>query len=99
MAINQKQVGKANDLKVENADIDGYARKMAKAQFAQYGMIGMDDEIIANYAKDMMKKEETVRNIIDKVAEEKILVIIKDAVKLDNKEVSIEEFNKMFEEK
>ena len=95
----KNKLEKANDLKVEIADIDGYARKMAKAQFAQYGMIGMDDEIIANYAKDMMKKEETVRNIMDKVAEEKILAIIKEAVKLDNKEVTIEEFNKMFEEK
>ena len=95
----KNKLEKANDLKVEIADIDGYARKMAKAQFAQYGMIGMDDEIIANYAKDMLKKEETVRNIMEKVAEEKILVIIKDAVKLDNKEVTIEEFNKMFEEK
>jgi len=34
-------------------------------------MIGMDDEIIANYAKDMLKKEETVKNIIDKVADNK----------------------------
>jgi len=59
----------------------------------------MDDEIIANYAKDMMKKEETLKNIVDKVAEEKIFAIVKEAVKLDNKEVSIEEFNKMFEAK
>ena len=72
---------------------------MAKAQFAQYGMIGMDDEIIANYAKDMMKKEETLKNIVDKVAEEKVFAKVKEAVKLENKEVSIEEFNKMFEAK
>ena len=95
----KNKLEKANDIRVENADIDAYARKMAKAQFAQYGMIGMDDEIIANYAKDMMKKEETARNIMDKVAEEKILMVIKDAVKLDNKEITIEDFNKMFEEK
>jgi trigger factor len=95
----KNKLEKTNDIKVENADIDAYARKMAKAQFAQYGMIGMDDEIIANYAKDMMKKEETARNIMDKVAEEKILTVIKDAVKLDNKEITIEDFNKMFEEK
>jgi trigger factor len=62
-------------------------------------MIGMDDEIIANYAKDMMKKEETFRNVTDKVAEEKILVIINDAVNLETKEITLEEFNKMFEEK
>jgi trigger factor len=84
---------------VDRDDIDGYARKMAKAQFAQYGMIGMDDEIIANYAKDMMKKEETLRNVMEKVAEEKVLASVKESVKLENKEITIEEFNKMFEEK
>jgi len=62
-------------------------------------MIGMDDEIIANYAKDMMKKEETFRNIMDKVSEEKVLAAVKEAVKLENKEITIEEFNKMFDEK
>ncbi|MDR3652330.1 MAG: trigger factor [Paludibacter sp.] len=93
------KLAKTSDLKVETSDIEEYAKKLAKAQFAQYGMIGMDDEIIANYAKDMMKKEETLKNMVDKVAEEKVLAIVKEAVKLDNKEVSIEEFNKMFEAK
>lgn len=90
---------KANDVKVEKEDVEDFAKKMAKAQFAQYGMIGMDDEIIANYAKDMMKKEDTLKNIIERVAEQKVFTVVKEAVKLDNKEVTIEEFNKMFEEK
>jgi trigger factor len=37
--------------------------------------------------------------MIDKVAEEKVFAVVKESVKLDNKEVSIEEFNKMFEAK
>jgi len=93
------KLAKASDIKVEAADVEEYAKKVAKAQFAQYGMIGMDDEIIANYAKDMMKKEDTLKNMVDKVAEEKVFAIIKESVKLDTKEVSIEEFNKMFEAK
>lgn len=93
------KLAKSSDIKVEPADVEEYAKKIAKAQFAQYGMIGMEDEIIANYAKDMMKKEDTLRNMVDKVAEEKIFAIVKDSVKLENKEVSIEEFNKMFEAK
>ena len=97
--IIKSKLERTNEIKVDNGDIDAYAHKMAKAQFAQYGMIGMDDEVIANYAKDMMKKEETFRNVTDKVAEEKILAIIKNTVKLENKEITLEEFNKMFEEK
>ena len=95
----KEKLTKANEIKVETADVEEYAKKLTKAQFAQYGMIGMDDEIVANYAKDMMKKEETLKSLIDKVAEEKVFAVVKETVKLDNKEVSIEEFNKMFEAK
>lgn len=93
------KLSKTNDIKVEANDVEEFAKKMAKAQFAQYGMIGLDDEMITNYAKDLMKKEETLKNIIDKVAEEKIFAVVKETVKLDTKEVTIEEFNKMFEAK
>ena len=91
------KIAKANEIKVENEDVEAYGRKIARSQFAQYGMIGLDDSILDNYVKDLLKKEETLKNIIDKVAEDKVLAIIKDAVKLDTKEVSIEDFNKMFE--
>jgi trigger factor len=40
-----------------------------------------------------------LKSLIDKVAEEKVFAVVKETVKLDNKEVSIEEFNKMFEAK
>jgi trigger factor len=95
----KEKLVKANDIKVEKEDVEEFAKKMAKAQFAQYGMIGLDDEMIANYAKDILKKEETLKNIVEKVAEEKVFAAVKASVKLDAKEVSIEEFNKMFETK
>jgi trigger factor len=88
---------KINDIKIEAIDIEEYSKKITKAQFAQYGMVGMDDEMISNYAKDMLKKEETYKSIVEKVAENKVFEAVKSSVKLDIKEVSIEEFNKMFE--
>jgi trigger factor len=91
------KIAKTNDIKVEKNDVEDFGRKIARSQFAQYGMIGMDDAILDNYVADMLKKEETLKNIIDKVAENKVLEIIKSSVKVDTKEVSIEEFNKMFE--
>ena len=88
---------KANDIKVEIEDVNAYARKIARAQFAQYGMVGMGDDILDNYAKDMLKKEDTVKGIVERVSENKVFDIVKNSVKLDTKEVTIEEFNKMFE--
>ena len=90
---------KANELKIEAAEIEAFAKKMARAQFAQYGMIGVEDDILANYAKETLQKEETVRNIADKVMEDKVLEAVKNSVKLNKKEISMDDFNKMFETK
>jgi len=88
-----------HNVQIEPADIEDFAKQMAKAQFAQYGMVGMEDDIISNYAKDMLKKEETRSNIIERVADAKIYSLLKQTVTLENKDITIEELNKMFGEK
>lgn len=93
------KLAKSFDVKVEMEDVQEFAKKMAKAQFAQYGMIGMEDAIIENYAKDMLKKEETVKSVVERVLEQKIFAAIKESVELKPQEISVEEFNKMFDEK
>ena len=90
---------KTNEVKVEPAEVEEYAKKVARAQFAQYGMVGIEDDILANYAKDMLKKEDTIKSIVDKVAEDKVFDAVKKAVKLNEKEISVDDFNKMFETK
>jgi len=93
----ENKIAKSGDVKVDNDEVQEYAKKVAKAQFAQYGMVGMGDDILENYAKDMMKKEDTVKGIYERVIENKVFEIVKSKVKLVNKEISVEDFNKMFE--
>lgn len=88
---------KSNDIKVEAGDVEAFAKKIAISQFAQYGMVGMDDEFVSNYANEMMKKEENVRNFVERALEEKIIASIKEKIKLKEKDITIEEFNKLFE--
>ena len=95
----KNKLAKANEVKIEPADVEEFAKKMTRAQFAQYGMIGIEDDIVTKYAQDMLKKEDTIKNIIDKVTEDKVLEAVKKAVKLNKKEISIEDFNKLFEAK
>ncbi len=95
--LTKDKIATANEIKIEFPDIEEYAKKVAKAQFAQYGMVGMGDDIIENYAKDLLKQEETMRNFIDRAAEEKVLEFVREKVKLDKKSISIEDFNKLFE--
>lgn len=95
--LAKTKLGEANDIQIAKEDVEEFGRQVARSQFAQYGMIGVEDDILNNYVQDMLKDEKTINNFVDRVHENKIMAIIKEAVKLDNKEVSIEEFNKMFE--
>ncbi|NPA37845.1 MAG: trigger factor [Chlorobi bacterium] len=90
---------KDNDLKLEDQDVIEYAKKSAKMQFAQYGLTNVPDEHIESYAMDMLKNEEQARQIYDGAMHDKIISFIKDTVKVDEKEVSREEFNKLIEKK
>lgn len=89
---------KANDIKIEDEDVQALARKVAKAQFAQYGMLSVPDEVLANYAKDMLKNKQTVQNIIDRAVEGKIAALLKEKVKIEVKDISAEDFIKLVKE-
>ena len=88
---------KENGLKVEDADIENFAKRVAKAQFAQYGMLSVPEDVLDNYAKDMLKNKQTLQNVLDRAVEEKLAAWLKGQVELEVKEVSADEFNKLFE--
>lgn len=96
--LSSDKVAKENDIKVEYEDVTVYAKKVAAAQFAQYGMIGLDDSMLDGYVQDMLKEESTARNFVDRAAEEKIIATIREKVKLDKKAIAMADFNKLFEE-
>jgi trigger factor len=84
-------------VKVEEDDVKAMAREATRAQFAQYGMMNLPDELLDNYSKDMLKKRETVDGLVNRVVESKLTAALKRDVKLKKKKVSVEEFNKLFE--
>ncbi len=95
----KEQLVKAHDIKVEDQDIKEVARAAARAQFAQYGMSNVPDEYIDNYVNDLLKKQESVDAFIDRAVDTKLTHALKNAVKLNEKEISLDDFQKMMEEK
>lgn len=95
----KEQLIKDYDIKVETEDIREYAKQATRAQFAQYGMNNIPDQLLENYAQEMLKKEETVRNLIDKAVEDKLIAALKEQVTLEEKNVTVEEFKELFSEK
>lgn len=96
MAKNQLAV--ANGIKVEDKDVNDAAKEMARMQFAQYGMSNIPEEYVDNYAKEMLKKRETVEQLANRALDRKLTAALKEVVKLDHKEISLDDFNKMLEE-
>ena len=91
----KEQLVEANNIKIDDADVKETAKEAARAQFAQYGMTNVPDEYLENYAADMLKKKEYVDSLVDRSIDRKLTVALKNVVKLNEKQVSFEEFNKM----
>lgn len=93
----KEQLVKDNEIKVEQEDIVNIAREATKAQFAQYGMLNVPEDILNNYAQEMLKKKESVEGLVNRAVEAKLSSALKAKATLNNKTVSMEEFNKMFQ--
>lgn len=94
----KEQLVAANKVKIEDADVKDAAKEAARAQFAQYGMNNIPEEYIEHYADDMLKKQESVQPLVDRAVDRKLTEILKGVVKLNSKEVSLDDFNKMMSE-
>ena len=92
----KEKLAKMFDVKVEQEDLKEMAKNITKIQFAQYGMINVPEQLLENYANEMLQKKGQVDSLINRCVDEKIAKAVKSVVKLDNKQVSVEDFNKMF---
>ena len=91
----KEQLVEANGIKVEQDDLLAIAKENTRMQFAQYGMMNLPEDMVENYAKDMLKKKENVEGLVNRAVDSKLIVALKGKVALNNKEVSFDEFNEM----
>lgn len=95
----KEQLVAAQEIKVEDDDLKNVAKEAARAQFAQYGMSNVPDEYLENYAQEMLKKRENVDGLVDRAVDLKLTAALKNVVKLNEKDISMEDFQKMLQEK
>jgi trigger factor len=93
----RNKVAKDNEVKITEEELLKEAEAITRYQFQQYGLFYATDEQITNYAKETLKREDDAKRIADKILEDKIINVLKELVKIDIKNVSAEEFNKLFE--
>ena len=93
----RNKVAHDNEVKISEEELQKESENITRHQFQQYGLFYATDEQIAKYAMETLKREEDAKRIADKILEEKVIVLMKELVKLENKNITVEEFNKLFE--
>lgn len=94
--LMKEKIVKENNLTVTDEDLLNTAKKITSAQFAQYGMMNVPEDLLSNYASDMLKKEESRTNIVDQTMSAAVAKWLKEVVKLNKKNISVEDFNKLY---
>lgn len=95
----KEKVAKQYDVKIEKEDQMRLARIYAAQQFAQYGIGNVPDETLDRYAGELMENKDYAKEINRRAFEDKVFATIRDNVSLTEKNVTAEEFNKLFEAK
>jgi trigger factor len=93
--VARQKIVDDNGIKVEFADIEALAVEVARAQFAQYGMTNLPADVLQNYTKNLLEKEETVSKLYDKAIEDKIIDWLKENVTIIEKEISSKDFSEL----
>lgn len=96
--VFKQKIVEDNEIKIEFKDIEALAVEVARAQFSQYGMSNLPDDVLQNYSKSLLEKEETIQNLYEKATEEKVIEWLKNNINVVEKSVSSDEFNKLMSE-
>ena len=59
-------------------------------------MTNVDPEVLNNYARELAEKKEYRQNLVDRAIDDKLFAAIRAAVTIEEKTVSIEDFEKLF---
>jgi trigger factor len=94
----QNKVIKDHDLKISDEELLEFAKAQTKLQFEQYGLFNVPEEHLVNYAQESLKREEDRRKLFERKYEDKVLDFVRETAKVETKEITSEEFDKLFEE-
>lgn len=93
----KEQLVEKNGIKVDDKEVKETAVQAARFQFAQYGMSNIPEEYLEQYATEMLKKREQVNALVERCIDTKLTASIKSVVTLNHKNISVEDFSKMFD--
>jgi trigger factor len=83
-------------IQVTEEEIRAIARENAAIQLRQYGLYGLSTEELDTFATQILANHEEREKIRTRAQDNKIFACIKENVKIEETEITIEEFSKLF---
>ena len=84
-------------IKVEKEDIDTAAFIFAQQQLSQYGIYNAPEDLVRQQAERFMQDDRAREAIQEHAIDNKFYAAVKEAVKVNEKEISVEDFRKLYE--
>ena len=90
-------LAQALEIKVEKEDIDTAAFIFAQQQLSQYGIYNAPEDLIKQQAERFMQDDRSRDAIQEHALDNKFYAAVKEAVKVNEKSISVEDFRKLYE--
>jgi len=84
-------------VKVEAEDMKKEGRQIAAAQLQQYGLWGLTDEQLDGFADKLLHDEKQREHLYERALDNKVFAVIRENVKLEEQEISMADFEKLFQ--
>ncbi len=84
-------------IKVEKEDIDTAAFIFAQQQLSQYGIYNAPEDLVKHQAERFMQDDRARDAIQEHAIDNKFFAAVKEAVKVNEKQISVEDFRKLYE--
>ncbi|NOZ35416.1 MAG: trigger factor [Chlorobi bacterium] len=94
------EIAKTEDIKVTEEEIREESKRFTEAQFIQYGLpLGsISDEHMQSFIDKNLEKQEDRNKFAEKAMENKVIDSVKEKVKIQEKEISVDDFKKLYEQ-
>lgn len=96
--VLENKIAEQLQVKLTEEDIKDAARRVGMDQLQQYGMAHMADQMLDYFVENMLKDKEQARRLSMMAFNNKLFQAIHNAVKLDEKTISLDDFRNMVQD-
>lgn len=93
----KRNIATENKIEVTSEDAVAQAKELAMMQFRYYGMNTVADDMLENYAKQILSNKEEAKKIYDQVGQKKVIAAVVEKITIKDKTMTIDEFSAMMQ--